>query len=79
MAGFTVKVPKSLGVKGRKGCGQCAKMHKCVQSAMECAGIRSMGTRECATRAKEVNTTKGETRRKHAKNVMKNVMECAIR
>ena len=35
MAGFAVKVPKSLGVKGRKGCGQCAKMHKCMQSAME--------------------------------------------
>ena len=44
MAGFAVKVPKSLDKKGRKGCGQCAKMHKCAQSVTERAGIRSMGT-----------------------------------
>ena len=55
MAGFAVKVPKSLGVKGRKGCGQCAKMHKCMQSMTECAERQSMGKCKCATRARKGN------------------------
>ena len=79
MAGFAVKVPKSLGVKGRKGCGQCAKMHKCMQSTMERAGIRGMGTRKSAMHAKEGNMTKGETRRKRAKKATQSVTEHTIR